>query len=152
MTKCHCLNLASLFNPLHVFSYIQNLYVCPISNITVTTFWLPHLQSGKFWSNKFKRRMLLSFISLYLWPFPYSLLSLRERKSVKMLLPKRFPRNTKFLLYFPINLILLTWNTEKLAAMLITELHHTDMTVICNSRVILQTNDAITGVNDPILH
>lgn len=36
--------------------------------------------------------------------------------------------------------------------MLITELHHTDMTVICNSRVILQTNDAITGVNDPILH
>lgn len=152
MTKRHCLNLASLFKneiPLHVGLHIQNLQVCTISNITVTSFWLPHLHTGKSWSNKFKRRMLFSFTSVYLWPFPHSLLSLREGKTVKMLLPKHCSRNTKLPWYFPVNLILLTWTTEKLAAHYANNWTTSHMTVICNSRVILQINDAITGVNDP---
>lgn len=133
-------------------SHIQNLHVCTISNITVASFRLPHLHTGKSWSNKFRRRMLFSFMSVYLWPFPYSLLSLREGKTVKMLLPKHWSRNTKFLWYFPINLILLTWNIEKLAAHYANNWTTSHMTAIGNSRVILQTNDAITQVNDPILH
>lgn len=96
-----------------------------------------------------KEEFFLASRQCYLWPFPHSLLSLREGKTVKMLLPKHCSTNTKLPWYFPVNLILLTWTIEKLAAHYASNWTTSHMTVICNSRVILQTNDAITGVNDP---